>query len=302
MLSSIHLEGFKGFRDTTIGPLRKVNLIVGGQNVGKTSLLEAVDMVLSGNPTKFRQNEGNDWSRYLANTYQVSTFRFIELSNSSREVRAIHGSDYLVPANHSRFGGGYVKGYQSINSNFTAAVPVSLYLPNQIELVQLFGQLVLARKKRDLIQMLRQIEPRLESLDAVSPDGEQRIYAELTGIHQALPLPALGHGFARLLYLFSTLLSTDAKLALIDEVENGIHYSALPILLQGIKNVAHDRDVQTIMTTHSMDCIKAASKVFEDSPDDFQVIRLVRTADNIEADIIPADYVQAVLERDGELR
>ena len=39
MIETIHIEGFKGFTDTTIGPLRKVNLIVGGQNVGKTSLL-----------------------------------------------------------------------------------------------------------------------------------------------------------------------------------------------------------------------------------------------------------------------
>jgi len=42
MLSKIHIQGFKGFKDTRIDSLRKVNLILGGQNVGKTSLLEAV--------------------------------------------------------------------------------------------------------------------------------------------------------------------------------------------------------------------------------------------------------------------
>ena len=35
MLETIHIQGFKGFKDTHIGPLRKVNLVVGGQNVGK---------------------------------------------------------------------------------------------------------------------------------------------------------------------------------------------------------------------------------------------------------------------------
>jgi AAA domain, putative AbiEii toxin, Type IV TA system/AAA ATPase domain len=302
MLSSIHLEGFKGFRDTTVGPLRKVNLIVGGQNMGKTSLLEAVDMVLFGNSTKFRPNEGSDWNRFLASTLNAEKLKKLEFRTNDGNLRGFCTTQTLVPVGMSQYHIGHFYGYQTLHNTISTAASIPLYLPQQLELVHLFGQLVVARKKRDLTQMLRQIEPRLESLDAVAPDGEQRIYAELTGIDQALPLPALGHGFARLLYLFSTLLSTDAKLALIDEVENGIHYSALPTLLQGIKNVAHDRDVQTIMTTHSMDCIKAASKVFEDSPDDFQVIRLVRTADNIEADIIPADAVQAVLEHNGEVR
>ena len=150
--------------------------------------------------------------------------------------------------------------------------------------------------------MLKQVEPRLISLDAVSPDGEQRIYAEIEGVAQALPLPELGHGFARLLYLFCTLLSTDAKLALIDEVESGVHYSALPTLLQGIKSVANQRKVQTIMTTHSWDCIRAACEVFADSPDDFQVIRLERTENNIRAVNIEGDRMLRLLAEDREVR
>ena len=293
MLSSVHLKGFKGFRDTNIGSLRKVNLVVGGQNLGKTSFLEAVYIPLNRgmSSTPFRSQEGNDLNRFIGHTFDKHFEEVALRFSDGREIGFKNQNFYGLTF------------FPELQEQTTPVViPIPLFLPQQEQLVRLFGQLVLALKKRDLIEMLQQIEPRLESLDAVSPDGEQRIYAELTGIDQALPLPVLGHGFAHLLYLFSTLLSTDAKLALIDEVENGIHYSALDTLLQGIKNVAYDRDVQTIMTTHSMDCIKAASKVFEDSPDDFQVIRLVRTADNIEADIIPADYVQAVLDYDGELR
>ena len=71
MLTSIHIQGFKGFKDTLIAPLRKVNLILGGQNVGKTSLLEAVYLGASeiNNfqqlPTLFRVAEGRDSQRYL---------------------------------------------------------------------------------------------------------------------------------------------------------------------------------------------------------------------------------------------
>ena len=309
MIETIHIEGFKGFTDTTIGPLRKVNLIVGGQNVGKTSLLEAVFLTLgNGNfISPFRPNEGGDTGRFVHNAFG-SHFRIIEVKDDEGDFVKI--ADNLMTIGNFEHIGHFFQvaplgshGIWSTQGSSTRPpVSIPLFLPHQASLVQLFGSMVVARKKRDLIDMLKQVEPRLISLDAVSPDGEQRIYAEIEGVAQALPLPELGHGFARLLYLFCTLLSTDAKLALIDEVESGVHYSALPTLLQGIKNVANQREVQTIMTTHSWDCIRAACEVFADSPDDFQVIRLERTENNIRAVNIEGDRMLRLLAEDREVR
>jgi len=303
MIETIHIEGFKGFTDTTIGPLRKVNLIVGGQNVGKTSLLEAVYLTLSSGSfeSPFRSNEGGDIHRFAQNALGKS-FNSIEVWNKEEEISRISPSGNQLPNGFAAVFNKDNLTLSSRGSRIQAPVSIPLFLPHQAKLIQLFGSVVLARKKRDLIDLLKKVEPRLISLDAVSPDGEQRIYAEIEGVAQALPLPELGHGFARLLYLFCTLLSTDAKLALIDEVESGVHYSALPTLLQGIKNVANEREVQTIMTTHSWDCIRAACEVFADSPDDFQVIRLERTENNIRAVNIEGDRMLRLLAEDREVR
>ena len=71
MLTQIHIQNFKGFKDTQIPSVRKVNLILGGQNVGKTSLLEAVWLGTSDVdkyqqlPMQFRVAEGRDSQRYL---------------------------------------------------------------------------------------------------------------------------------------------------------------------------------------------------------------------------------------------
>ena len=76
MLTRIHIQGFKGFKDMQIAPLRKVNLILGGQNVGKTSLLEAVYLGASpvgnvqGLPGVFRLAEGRDRQRFLEMTFK----------------------------------------------------------------------------------------------------------------------------------------------------------------------------------------------------------------------------------------
>ncbi|MBN1565485.1 MAG: AAA family ATPase, partial [Anaerolineae bacterium] len=42
MYTSFHIKNFRGFRDLTLDGLARVNLIAGGNNVGKTALLEAI--------------------------------------------------------------------------------------------------------------------------------------------------------------------------------------------------------------------------------------------------------------------
>jgi len=347
MLTSIHIKGFKGFRDTTIAPLRKVNLILGGQNVGKTSLLEAVylaasDVVgFSNLPGIFRSSEGHDNQRYLqsvlgemvgyidlesANGYVLKTCinskpgtGFELLSGLTAQYveahRYIGGGDFakktdaradysdsvrVMMANSGKLAPDEAR--KTIEFLNPLAVPIQLAI--QEKLNSLFGQVVLGRKKTELIALLHEIEPRLVDLNAISPDGETRVYAELKDAGNALPIPQLGHGFGRLLHLYASLLVTNSKLALIDEVENGVHYSALPVLMQGIENIAKDRGVQTLMTTHSWDCIRAAYQTFADAENlkDFQLIRLERDADNIKAVVINDGNLETVMEAGYEVR
>jgi AAA domain, putative AbiEii toxin, Type IV TA system len=47
MLNSFHIKNYRGFKDFKIEPLERVNLITGSNNVGKTSLLEALYLNLA---------------------------------------------------------------------------------------------------------------------------------------------------------------------------------------------------------------------------------------------------------------
>lgn len=47
-LSRIHIENFKGIKNADIDFGRSVNLIIGDNGTGKTSVLEAVSVVLGG--------------------------------------------------------------------------------------------------------------------------------------------------------------------------------------------------------------------------------------------------------------
>ena len=48
MLSKLRIDGFRGIRDLEIDRLSQVNLIVGDNNCGKTSMLEAIQLLRSG--------------------------------------------------------------------------------------------------------------------------------------------------------------------------------------------------------------------------------------------------------------
>ena len=339
MLTQIHIQNFKGFKDTQIPSVRKVNLILGGQNVGKTSLLEAVWLGTSDVdkyqqlPMQFRVAEGRDSQRYLQSVLG-SKWRSIQVwDDQDRIVRTAssahfsRGAECAVPdvrndsiAVHRSIRGpkiqnglDAVKGAISDTESpwdaiskveFMNPLAVSLHLPDQQSAVQLFDQAILSRKKRQLLDMLHHIEPRLDDMHSLSPDGESRIYVELEGVSEALPLPQLGHGFARLVHLYCSLLVTQSKLALIDEIETGIHYSSLPTVFKGIQDIAVKHDVQTLMTTHSWDCIRAAYQTFAEGGNlkDFQLIRLERREDNVHAVVINDESLQTVMEAGYEVR
>jgi len=57
-------------------------------------------------------------------------------------------------------------------------------------------------------------------------------------------------------------------LTLIDEIENGIHYSAQPDLWRMIFETAQELDVQVFATTHSHDCVQAFQRVAGDYKDE----------------------------------
>ena len=47
MMESFYIQNFKNFEELTLDQLRRVNLIVGKNSVGKSTLLEAIAVYLS---------------------------------------------------------------------------------------------------------------------------------------------------------------------------------------------------------------------------------------------------------------
>ena len=53
----IRLINFKRFIDYTVFPNDRVNILVGDNEVGKSSILEAIDLVANGNVHRHKHND-----------------------------------------------------------------------------------------------------------------------------------------------------------------------------------------------------------------------------------------------------
>jgi AAA15 family ATPase/GTPase len=118
-----------------------------------------------------------------------------------------------------------------------------------------------------------------------------------------IPVTQLGQGFSRLLDIYSEIVASESKVLLIDEIENGLHYSVLPTIWKGLFNAAKEMDVQIFATTHSWECVLAADAAAREEKEyDLNLIRLDRVDDNIKATTVDKDALNSAKELHWEMR
>ena len=122
---------------------------------------------------------------------------------------------------------------------------------------------VLVNKKKDiLIDYLRLINPRIEDI-AISGNV---VHVDI-GLRKMMPLNMFGSGMMRAAVILAFGIAGDQKILLIDEIENGLHYRAIPPLLQALMKLTSDRGVQVYVTTHRLGILSALQQVL--GQDDF---------------------------------
>ncbi len=82
----------------------------------------------------------------------------------------------------------------------------------------------------------------------------RRAVVRIAGQERPVPLRSLGDGAVRLFGVALALANSQGGFLLIDEAENGIHYSVQRDFWRMVLLTAHENNVQVFATTHSWDC------------------------------------------------
>lgn len=106
-----------------------------------------------------------------------------------------------------------------------------------------------------LLTALQQIEPRLRDL-YISTEWGTQVCGAIDGIE--LPLELMGNGLRRVFAYVAAVLQARAGALLIDEIENGLHYSHYAGVWKALCSTAHLEGVQLFAVTHSAEFLRAA--------------------------------------------
>jgi len=135
-------------------------------------------------------------------------------------------------------------------------------IPAPQEEAQRYSRLEIAGRHEDVIEALKAVEPRLRRISVVATAHGSVLYGDV-GAGHLMPLPLMGDGMLRTLSIALAMVSSRGGLVLIDEAENGLHYSVQTQVWRMIVRTAVSLDVQVFATTHSDECIRSVLEATE---------------------------------------
>lgn len=240
--------------------------------------------------TALEPSNGNDRPDSLSTTSSAREVRF-EYEDSEGKRAAVNGR---LMTEGLRFQVGKPWGGQAI---FLATCS-----HNPAEDAQRFSELAVQMRQQPLVESLKVVEPRLSSLSVQAMGNVALVYGDV-GLGRLIPIDLMGQGTSRLLSIMLAIVSQQASMVLIDEIENGLHYSVMAQVWAAIAKAARAADVQVFATTHSWECLRAAHEAFsQDEQYDLRLHRLERVGDTIRVATLDREALDTAIEVGLEVR
>ncbi len=317
MLDELTFKNFRGFSSLELKGLKRVNVIVGQNNTGKTSLLEGVmllsePMRIDRLPGLFRALQGNANVRYYpwlvkdGTKYEETLLgRRTETGMASILLRLNTNQSSPLPPQF--FGPiaqtGVISVYQGQNFTPSTCRIISVQYSDPSIIVKLLGKAYRKTGGEEALQkLLTVIDPRIKKIRIDPGDDGNQIIIDI-GLTELLPLAQVGQGVYRIISILADIIAEEARIFLIDEIENGLHHSVLEHVWSGLAETAEKLNIQIFATTHSGECLQAANKAFQKRPHyDLAVIQLFRNDNGVQGRVLDKTHIETAVSEDIELR
>lgn len=168
--------------------------------------------------------------------------------------------------------------------------------------VRRFGEVELEGYADRIAGCLKMVDARIKRLTTIAALPMPMVYADV-GLRRPVPIGFLGDGVGRFLSMALAFHQARDGVILIDEVENGLHYSVLQDVWKNLDLLSREFNVQVFATTHSYECMVAARDAFKDATDtNFSIHRLELQDKQIKATTYPFDALDFTLDYGAEIR
>lgn len=319
-IKKITIKNFRGIDHLTIEDFSRVNVFLGQNNSGKTTMLEAIAMLMSmSNPdvpqainaVRARKPFSNFIDvQYFFNNLDVTTPPEVKAELSDGSFRHLtlalsYVFDELAdPKNEPQQQMGAVKYVNTLEMNFEIAKGTTRqshkswlrvnpqgfvvnrkvadgYLENKrawltpsdlmtSNLANDLAELFKRNRKDTILALLKLFDTRINSIEILTDD----IYIGFEGMSQMLSVSMMGDGLRRYLNIVASAANPLIDILLIDEIDNGLHYSVYKKLWQALFALAEASNKQIFVTTHSKETLGHLNKMLEEHVEYQQELRI----------------------------
>lgn len=287
-LVSVEVTNFKRFKSFELTDLGQFNLIVGDNNVGKTSVLEALLFEPESGWFQFEYN----YQRALRYKNFKSNYTFEDFSYFSNKNITINKKNFTIGFKHGfneekreysiifDYGANKLSVLRSseeimrtdLNKGLAEAsnqsVPfIPFYKGYDSDISTFYSRFIQYDKnqKKKLIESLRTLIPDIENIESSVPIENEKplILVTQKNINALLPVAVFGDGTLKLLRILLEIIVNSGKRLMIDEVDAGIHFTRFREFWKTILQTAKQNNVQLFMTTHNQECLKYFVEVLQ---------------------------------------
>ena len=160
----------------------------------------------------------------------------------------------------------------------------------------------------EVISALRLIDERVSGVGFVEDVSQRRSennripLVKIDGIAEPLPLKSMGDGITRLFHMIVALVNAQDGLLLIDEFENGLHWSVQSKVWEVVFQLSEKLNVQVFATTHSRDCIEGFDSTWNKYPSLGAFLRLDFKNEIIKATEYTSETLSDAIDMEVEVR
>ena len=355
MLNDIKVQNYRNLKSLSIEKLGRVNLVIGRNNTGKTSLLEAIYLfsnkddadsifkilISRGENNFFENTDTKEHLRLINNLFWdrnrserekieiISNNGYVSLSIVNSLQEKVIGLNYplkpyMLKVERNEFKSprhivldGSIENLQFFppiskgilipdNIKFVRSTVSNLFRNNPNQFASYLDNISLGDNYHEVIGALQIIDDNIERIAYLS-DGistERFPVVRLRNGERVLLL-SMGDGINRILTIILTMVNCENGYLLIDEFENGLHYSVQEKLWEIIFHLAERLNIQVFATTHSNDTIRTFENVVnqnETVPLGGLLIKLENINDNIEATTFEPNELKIITDNLIEVR
>ena len=202
--------------------------------------------------------------RYLVVESNGSTKNLFSLENGQRDIRR-----------------------RAVRLSKEDSVPCLFVPTNGISDTQsslLWDGISLTDLEKEVLKGIKLIEPQATGITFVDSGNGMRSdsrmpLVKISNISEPVPLKSLGDGMTRIFQIILSLVSAKDGILIVDEFENGLHWSIQNEVWNIVFKLAKRLNVQVFCSTHSRDCINSFETIWKTNKKSGSFIRVSKNND-----------------------